>query len=86
MRNSTVMALMPVESSSQVINATNGIEPPRSPVSVKASKDGTLKQVVPEIRGLKNKYEYLWDMNQYQLTRHTIQKIMKTRKYPCQNL
>ncbi len=62
MRNSTVMALMPVESSSQVINATNGIEPPRSPVSVKASKDGTLKQVVPEIRGLKNKYEYLWDM------------------------
>jgi len=57
-----VMALMPVESSSQVINATNGMEPPRSPVSVKASKDGTLKQVVPEIRGLKNKYEYLWDM------------------------
>jgi len=62
MRNSTVMALMPVESSSQPINATNGIEPPRSPVSVKASKDGSLKQVVPEIRGLKNKYEYLWDM------------------------
>ena len=62
MRHSTVMALMPVESSSQVINATNGIEPPRSPVSIKASKDGTLKQVVPEIHGLKNKYEYLWDM------------------------
>jgi len=62
MRNSTVMALMPVESSSQVINATNGIEPPRSPVSIKASKDGILKQVVPEMRGLKNKYEYLWDM------------------------
>jgi len=62
MRNSTVMALMPVESSSQVINATNGIEPPRSPVSIKASKDGTLKQVVPEMWGLKNKYEYLWDM------------------------
>ena len=62
MRNSTVMALMPVESSSQVINATNGIEPPRSPVSIKVSKDGTLKQVVPEITRLKNKYEYLWDM------------------------
>ena len=62
MRNSTVMALMPVESSSQVINATNGLEPPRSPVSIKASKDGILKQVVPEMRGLKNKYEYLWDM------------------------
>jgi len=62
MRNSTVMALMPVESSSQVINATNGIEPPRSSVTVKTSKDGTLKQVVPEIHRLKNKYEYLWDM------------------------
>ncbi len=62
MRNSTVMALMPVESSSQPINATNGMEAPRSAVSIKASKDGTLKQVVPEIHGLKNKYEYLWDM------------------------
>jgi len=62
MRNSTVMALMPVESSSQVINATNGIEPPRSPVTIKASKDGALKQVVPEMHRLKNKYEYLWDM------------------------
>lgn len=62
MRNSTVMALMPVESSSQIINATNGIEPPRSMVSIKGSKDGTLKQVVPEIMKLKNKYEYLWDM------------------------
>lgn len=64
MRHSTVMALMPVESSSQVINATNGIEPPRSPVSIKSSKDGTLKQVVPEMHHLKNKYEYLWDMPQ----------------------
>jgi ribonucleoside-diphosphate reductase alpha chain len=62
MRNSTVMSLMPVESSSQVINATNGIEPPRSVVSIKGSKDGALKQVVPEIMKLKNKYEYLWDM------------------------
>lgn len=62
MRNSTVMALMPVESSSQIINATNGIEPPRSCVSFKGSKDGTLAQVVPEIHHLKNKYEYLWDM------------------------
>lgn len=62
MRHSTLMALMPVESSSQIINATNGIEPPRSMVSVKGSKDGTLRQVVPEIMRLKNKYEYLWDM------------------------
>jgi ribonucleoside-diphosphate reductase alpha chain len=56
------MALMPVESSSQIINATNGIEPPRNAVTVKSSKHGTLKQVVPEIHRLKNKYEYLWDM------------------------
>jgi len=62
MRNSTVMAGMPVESSSQVINATNGFEPPRSCVSVKGSKSGSLSQVVPEIHHLKNKYEYLWDM------------------------
>jgi len=62
MRNSTVMSLMPVESSSQPINATNGMEPPRSSVSIKASKNGTLKQVVPEIHRFKNKYEYLWDM------------------------
>ena len=60
-RNSTLMALMPSETSSQISNATNGIEPPRSYVSVKQSKDGVLKQVVPEYRNLKNKYELLWD-------------------------
>ena len=47
--------------SSQIANATNGIEPPRSYVSTKQSKDGVLKQVVPEYRKLKNKYELLWD-------------------------
>ena len=60
-RNSTLMALMPSETSSQISNATNGVEPPRSFVSVKQSKDGILKQVVPEYRRLKNKYELLWD-------------------------
>ena len=60
-RNSTLMALMPSESSSQISNATNGIEPPRSYISIKQSKDGVLKQVVPEYRKLKNKYELLWD-------------------------
>jgi len=60
-RNATVMALMPSESSSQISNATNGIEPPRSYVSIKQSKDGVLKQVVPEYRRLKNKYDLLWD-------------------------
>ena len=60
-RNSTLMALMPSETSSQISNATNGIEPPRALVSIKQSKDGVLKQVVPAIHHLKNKYELLWD-------------------------
>jgi ribonucleoside-diphosphate reductase alpha chain len=60
-RNSTLMALMPSETSAQIANATNGIEPPRSFVSVKQSKDGVLKQVVPGIHKLKSKYDLLWD-------------------------
>ena len=55
------MAIMPAETSAQIANATNGIEPPRSLISVKQSKHGVLKQVVPEFRRLKNKYELLWD-------------------------
>ncbi|CUB02485.1 class 1a ribonucleoside-diphosphate reductase subunit alpha [Marinomonas fungiae] len=60
LRNSTLTALMPSETSSQISNATNGIEPPRGFVSVKASKDGILKQVVPEFERLKQNYELLW--------------------------
>ncbi|MCT6875737.1 class 1a ribonucleoside-diphosphate reductase subunit alpha [Frischella perrara] len=60
LRNSTLSALMPSETSSQISNATNGIEPPRGYVSVKASKDGILKQVVPEYDTLKRFYELLW--------------------------
>ena len=60
-KNSTLMALMPSETSAQIANATNGIEPPRSFVSVKQSKDGVLKQVVPGIHKLKSKYNLLWD-------------------------
>ncbi|GAA0542022.1 class 1a ribonucleoside-diphosphate reductase subunit alpha [Rheinheimera aquimaris] len=62
LRNSTLSALMPSETSSQISNATNGIEPPRGHISVKASKDGILKQVVPEYERLKNNYELLWDI------------------------
>tara|TARA_B110000858_G_scaffold198513_1_gene265978 strand:+ start:2054 stop:4363 length:2310 start_codon:yes stop_codon:yes gene_type:complete len=62
-RNSTLMALMPAETSAQISNATNGIEPPRSLVSVKQSKHGVLRQVVPGIHKLKNKYELLWDQS-----------------------
>lgn len=60
-RNSTLMALMPSETSAQVANATNGIEPPRSLISVKQSKHGVLKQVVPQYFHFKNKYDLLWD-------------------------
>jgi ribonucleoside-diphosphate reductase alpha chain len=60
-RNSTLMALMPAETSAQISNSTNGIEPPRAFVSIKQSKDGVLKQVVPGYARYKNKYELLWD-------------------------
>ncbi|MEG3135037.1 class 1a ribonucleoside-diphosphate reductase subunit alpha [Rouxiella sp. T17] len=62
LRNSTLSALMPSETSSQISNATNGIEPPRGHVSIKASKDGILRQVVPEYERLKDQYELLWEM------------------------
>ncbi|MCA6971095.1 class 1a ribonucleoside-diphosphate reductase subunit alpha [Pectobacterium carotovorum] len=62
LRNSTLSALMPSETSSQISNATNGIEPPRGHISVKASKDGILRQVVPEYETLRDSYELLWDM------------------------
>jgi ribonucleoside-diphosphate reductase alpha chain len=61
MRNSTLSALMPSETSSQVLNATNGIEPPRGHISVKSSKDGVLKQVVPDVENLRDAYELLWE-------------------------
>ena len=60
-RNSTLMALMPSETSAQIANATNGIEPPRNLISVKQSKHGVLTQVVPEFKRLKNKYDLLWN-------------------------
>ncbi|MAH72766.1 MAG: ribonucleoside-diphosphate reductase subunit alpha [Porticoccaceae bacterium] len=62
LRHSTLSAQMPSESSSVVSNATNGVEPPRDFISVKKSKKGPLKQVVPEYAKLKNNYTLLWDM------------------------
>jgi ribonucleoside-diphosphate reductase alpha chain len=59
-RNATLMAVAPVESSSVVINSTNGIEMPMSLISVKESKAGSLTQVVPEYHKLKNKYQMMW--------------------------
>jgi ribonucleoside-diphosphate reductase alpha chain len=62
LRHSTLSAQMPSESSSVVSNATNGIEPPRGFLSIKKSKKGPLKQVVPQYTSLKNNYTLLWDM------------------------
>jgi ribonucleoside-diphosphate reductase alpha chain len=62
LRHSTLSAQMPSESSSVVSNATNGIEPPRDYLSVKKSKKGPLKQVVPDYKKLKDNYTLLWDM------------------------
>ena len=62
LRHSTLTAQMPSESSSVASNATNGIEPPRDYLSVKKSKKGTLKQIVPQYSHLKNSYTLLWDM------------------------
>src|SRR6056300_1566523 len=61
LRNSTLTAQMPSESSSVVCNATNGIEPPRDYLSIKKSKKGTLKQIVPDYHRFKNFYTLLWD-------------------------
>jgi ribonucleoside-diphosphate reductase alpha chain len=60
-RNATLMAIAPVESSSVVINSTNGIEMPMSLITVKESKAGSLIQVVPEYNKLKNRYQLMWD-------------------------
>ena len=62
LRHSTLSAQMPSESSSVVSNATNGVEPPRDFLSIKKSKKGTLKQIVPDYNRLKNFYTLLWDM------------------------
>tara|TARA_B100001113_G_scaffold346256_1_gene336936 strand:- start:1659 stop:2699 length:1041 start_codon:yes stop_codon:yes gene_type:complete len=62
LRHSTLSAQMPSESSSVVCNATNGIEPPRGYLSIKKSKKGPLKQIVPSYGSLKNNYTLLWDM------------------------
>ncbi|AHB81024.1 ribonucleotide reductase large subunit [Synechococcus phage S-MbCM100] len=63
LRHSTLSAQMPSESSSVVSNATNGIEPPRAYLSIKKSKKGPLKQIVPQYNTLKNNYTLLWDMH-----------------------
>lgn len=77
MRNATITALMPAETSAKIVNATNGVEPVRSLVTVKGSKANVSKQVVPEIHRLKNKYHMLWDMNSMEGIIKTMAVIQK---------
>jgi ribonucleoside-diphosphate reductase alpha chain len=65
-RNATLMAVAPVESSSVVLNSTNGIEMPMELISVKESKAGSFVQVVPEYKRLKNRYELMWEQKDCQ--------------------
>lgn len=78
LRNSTLTAIAPTESSSQVSNSTNGIEPPRGLLTVKASKDGILKQIVPEYETLGLMYETAWEMTNY---KGYIQKVCIMQKF-----
>jgi len=79
MRNATITAVMPAETSAKIVNATNGVEPVRSLVTVKGNKSNISKQVVPEINRLKRKYDMLWDMESMSgiiMTMATIQKFV----------
>jgi ribonucleoside-diphosphate reductase alpha chain len=82
-RNATLTAMMPAESSSRIFNSTNGVEPVRSLITVKGNKHHTTKQVVPEFTRLKKKYDMLWDMT-------TMDGIIKTmaviQKFTCQSI
>lgn len=82
-RNTTILANMPAESSAKIMNATNGQEAVRSLITVKGNKSNISKQVVPEIGRLKNKYDLLWDMKNMDGVIHTA-AIMQ--KFVCQSL
>ena len=84
-RNSTLSALMPCESSSQVSNSTNGIEPPRGPVSVKESKEGSFNQVVPNIEHNIDLYDYLWLMTKRGMKGYLTQ-VAIMQKFTCQSI
>lgn len=76
-RNSTITALMPAETSAKIMNATNGVEPVRALVTTKGNKANTSKQVVPEIHRLKNRYDMLWEMRSMEGVIKTMAVIQK---------
>jgi ribonucleoside-diphosphate reductase alpha chain len=83
LRNTTILALMPSETSSQISGATSGIEPPRALISVKKSKDGLVKQIVPEVDVLHDKYELLWETDNI---RGYIEIVAIAQKWVCQSI
>jgi ribonucleoside-diphosphate reductase alpha chain len=82
-RNATLIALMPAESSSRIFNSTNGVEAVRSLITVKKNKSHTTKQVVPEYSRLKNKYDLLWDMPSMA---GNIKLLAVINKWTCQSI
>lgn len=83
MRNCALTTLMPSETSSQISNSTNGIEPPRALISIKQSKDGILKQVVPDIKNIAENYELLWELKD---NRHYLTKVGIMQKFIDQSI
>ena len=82
-RNATLLAVAPVETSSKILNSTNGVEPVRSLITTKGNKSNTTRQVVPEYSKLKNKYDLLWDMK----SNDGIIKMMAViQKFVCQSI
>ena len=84
-RNSTVSALMPCESSSQVSNSTNGMEPPRGLVSVKGSKDGQFNQVVPNVDKVKDTIDLAWNIAK-RGNRGYLSQLALAQKFVCQSI
>lgn len=82
-RNSTLMALMPSETSSQITNSTNGIEPPRGFVTIKQSKDGIIPQVVPDLLKYKSSYQLLWTLPS---NKPIIELTGVMQKFVCQGI
>ena len=82
-RNSTLMALMPSETSSQITNSTSGIEPPRGLITIKQSKDGIIPQAVPDLARLRNAYQLLWDLPD---NKAVIELTAIMQKFVCQGI
>lgn len=84
-RNATLTALMPAETSASISNSTNGIEPPRSAISTKLSKSGAFKQIVPNYEELGSEYEYAWEMTK-KGNKGYIQKVAIMQKFVDQSI